>query len=473
MNKNSFQLSMLIVCFSILSGCSSFNRSEFEMPTVEIPSHWQQESNDVTSPALLDEWWKQFNNPQLNSLIESALQTNNDLVLATLTLRKARLKAGLSEDDKLPDLSFSGAFSKEKSFASDDTDTDTDTDNSYGTTTSLSYDLDLWGQLSAAADATQWAAQASFEDRESTAQALVVTVASLYWKIGYLNQRISIAESNIKGIEQIIVLTKYRYDNGSTTQLSVLESTQNRYKQQVSLSQLQQQLTESKNALVMLLNQPQQVAMLSIEKLPEGELPDIASGIPGDLLLRRPDVRSSLYQLKSMLASKDALDASYFPSLTLTAELGTSSSDLVELLQNPIGKLGTELTLPFLNWNKMKLNKNISELDYQTAVINYRVTLYQAFEEVANYIEAKANFHYQGETQQAQYSNAQEVEKIYASKYSAGAIDMIDWINAIEAKRDAQASLLENHYNQFVIQAKLYQSLGGTDIAPKIQSNSN
>ena len=121
----------------------------------------------------------------------------------------------------------------------------------------------------------------------------------------------------------------------------------------------------------------------------------------------------------------------------------------------------------------MKLNKNISELDYQTAVINYRVTLYQAFEEVANYIEAKANFHYQGETQQAQYSNAQEVEKIYASKYSAGAIDMIDWINAIEAKRDAQASLLENHYNQFVIQAKLYQSLGGTDIAPKIQSNSN
>jgi len=466
MNKNSFNLSMLIVCFSILTGCSSLNRSEFEMPKVDIPSNWQQGSDAVTSSALLDEWWKQFNNPELNSLIEGALQTNNDLALATLTLRKARLKAGLSEDDKLPDLSFSGALSNEKSFDSGNSY------NSYSTNTSLSYELDLWGQL-AAADATQWAAQASFADRESTAQALVVTVASLYWKIGYLNQRISLAESNIKGIEQIIALTKFSYDNGSTTQLAVLESTQNRYKQQVSFSQLQQQLTESKNALAMLLNQPQQDAVLSIEKLPEGRLPDIASGIPADLLLRRPDVRSSLYQLKSMLASKDALDASYFPSLTLTGELGTSSSDLVELLQNPVGKLGTELTLPFLNWNKMKLNKNISELDYQTAVINYRVTLYQAFEEVANYIEAKAHYHYQGETQQAQYTNAQEVEKIYASKYSAGAIDMIDWINAIEAKRDAQASLLENHYNQFVIQAKLYQSLGGKDIAPKIPSNSN
>ncbi|MFT6987394.1 MAG: NodT family efflux transporter outer membrane factor (OMF) lipoprotein [Psychromonas sp.] len=467
MNKNSFHLSTLIFCFLILTGCSSLNRSEFEMPAVEIPSNWPQESDSVTSSVQLDKWWMTFNNPELNSLIEGALQTNNDLALATLTLRKARLEAGLSEDDKLPDLSFSGALSNKKYFDSGDTD------NSYSTNTSLSYELDLWGQLAAAADATQWAAQASFEDRESIAQGLVVTVASLYWKMGYLNQRISLAESNIKGIEQIIALTKYRYDNGSTTQLAVLESTQNLYKQQVSFSQLQQQLTESKNALAMLLNQPQQDAMLSIEKLPEGTLPDIASGIPADLLLRRPDVRSSLYQLKSMLASKDALDASYFPSLTLTGELGTSSSDLVELLQNPVGKLGTELTLPFLNWNKMKLYKNISEVDYQTAVINYRVTLYQAFEEVANYLSAKEHYHYQGETQQAQYTNTQEVEKIYASQYSAGAIDMIDWINALEAKRDAQASLLENHYNQFIIQAKLYQSLGGKDIAPKIQSNSN
>jgi NodT family efflux transporter outer membrane factor (OMF) lipoprotein len=466
MNKKLFNLSMIIVCLSILTGCSALKRSEFAMPKVEIPSHWQQESDVVTSSALLDEWWRQFNDPALNSLIEGALQTNNDLALATLTLHKARLEAGLSEGDKLPDLSFSGALSNEKSFAGGATE------NSYSTTTSLSYQLDLWGQLSAAADATQWAAEASFEDRESIAQGLVVTVATLYWKIGYLNQRLYLAKSNIKGIKQIISLTQYRYDNGSTTRLAVLESTQSLYKEQVIFSQLQQLLTESKNALAMLLNLPQD-AMLSIEKLPEGELPDIASGIPADLLLRRPDVKSSLYQLKSMLASKDALDAGYFPTLTLTGVLGTSSADLLELLQNPVGKLGAELTLPFLEWDKMKLNKKISDLDYQTAVINYRVTLYRAFEEVANYLSAKEHYRYQGETQQAQYSNTQEVEKIYASQYSAGAIAMIDWINALEAKRDAQALLLENQYNQFVIQAKLYQSLGGKDIAPKIPSNSN
>lgn len=467
MNKNKFHLSTLTLCFSILTGCSAFNRTEFEMPAVEVPTTWQQQSDRLTLSAPIDEWWKQFNNPELNSLIEGALHTNNDLALATLNLRKARLKAGLSEDDKLPDLSFKAGSSNEKSFDSGDSD------NNYSTTTELSYELDLWGELSAAADASQWAAQASFQDRESAAQSLVVTVASLYWKIGYLNQRLSLAQSNIKGSEQIIELTKSSYANGSTTRLAVLESTQSLYKQQIIVSELQQQLTESKNALAMLLNQPAQDVVLSIEKLPEGTLPDIVAGIPADLLLRRPDVRASLYQLKSMLATKDAVAASYLPSLTLTGALGTSSSDLFELLQNPVGKLGSELSLPFLAWNTMQLNKNLSELDYQTAVINYRVTLYQAFEEVANYLSAREHYHYQAETQQAQYSNTQDVEKIYASKYSAGAIDMIDWINALEAKRDAQASLLENKYNQFVIQAKLYQSLGGEDVAPEIPTDLN
>ena len=467
MNKKLFNLSMLTLGCSILVGCSSFTRSEFEMPSVEIPSHWQQQTNTLIALTSADQWWKQFNNPELNSLIDRALATNNDLALATLTLRKARLNTGLSEDRKLPDLSFSA----ESSNATSLNGTDDDNDNTYSTTTELSYELDLWGELSATADAQQWAAQASKEDREAVAQSLVVTVASLYWKIGYLNQRLNIIQSNINGIEQIITLTKNRYANGSTTRLAVLESTQDLYKQQVSFSELQQQLTESKHALAILLNQPPQDVMVNIDKLPEGTLPEIAAGIPADLLLRRPDIKASLYQLKSTLAEKDALDASFFPSLTLTADLDTSSSKLIELLQNPVGTLGAELSLPFLNWNNMKLNKKISEVEYQTAVINYRVTLYEAFEEVANYLSAKKHYQYQYEIQKTQYSNAQEVEAIYASKYRAGAIDMIDWINALEDERDVQASLLENQYNQFVIQAKLYQSLGGSDIAPEITSN--
>lgn len=471
MKNKLFRLLPLTLCLSLLTGCSLLERSEFVMPETDIPEHWQQGEHSASTTEstaenkIRDKWWEQFNNPELNRLIEQALQSNNDLALVSLTLRQARLRARLSDNDKLPELSFKGAASNEKYFNSGDTD------NSYSTTTSLSYELDLWGELVTTADATQWAAQVSEQDRESTAQSLVVTVATLYWKVGYLNQRINLANLNIEGLQQVIILTKNRYQNGSETRLAVLESTQSLYKQQVTYNELQQQLSEAKNALSILLNRPLEDVLFKINKLPKQTMPDISAGIPADLLVRRPDIKAKLYALKSTLASKDAVVGSYFPTLTLTGSLGTSSSQLIKLLHNPLATLGTELTLPFLNWNEMKLDKKVAQLDYQKAVIDYRVALYNAFEEVANYLSARKHYQYQGEKLHDQYVNAQQIEKIHESQYSVGAINMVDWINAMEERRDAQAALIENKYNQFITQAKLYQSLGGKDIAPAIESS--
>jgi outer membrane protein TolC len=104
------------------------------------------------------------------------------------------------------------------------------------------------------------------------------------------------------------------------------------------------------------------------------------------------------------------------------------------------------------------------------AVVDYRDTIYSAFEEVANLLSTKEHYRYQGSVYQAQYTNAQKIEAIYASKYQNGASDMIDWINAMESRRSIEFSVLQNRYNQFVTQVKLYQSLGGGDIVPTAES---
>ncbi|MDX2422178.1 MAG: TolC family protein, partial [Amphritea sp.] len=147
-----------------------------------------------------------------------------------------------------------------------------------------------------------------------------------------------------------------------------------------------------------------------------------------------------------------------------------SSSSLLNLLHNPIATLGSGIVLPFLEWQEMTLNKDISEVDYQLAVVDYRDTIYQAFEEVANLLTAKQHFDYQGDVYQAQHTNAQAIEAIYGSRYQQGESDIIDWISAMESRRSIETSLLENRYNQFVIQAKLYQSLGGGDIASEAEA---
>ncbi|WP_240131059.1 efflux transporter outer membrane subunit [Shewanella cutis] len=464
----SLKVSVIVISIALLSGCGALMRSDFEPPALQVPEQWQhtQVNDPVNGQVSLDPWWQKFNQPELNQLISQVLSSNNDLTIATLTLQKARLQAGLARDDLYPQLSSNNTASVNKPLEGGSSS------KAFKANLSVSYEVDLWGKVSANIDQAQWTALASLEDRESTAQSLVATTASLYWRIGYLHQRIELSNKSIEHSRQTLALTQRQYASGAVTELNVLESQRSLAGQEASHSQLLQQLVEAENALAILLNRaPGQVAV-EIKQLPDSAVPEIGVGIPADLVGRRPDVKAALYQLRSALASKDATYASYFPSLSLTGSVGESTSELKELLRNPMGSLGAGLVLPFLQWNQMQINNDLADIDYQTAIVNYRKTLYSAFEDVDNAISAKQQYAYQGEKLEQQFSAAAQAEAIYESQYRHGAIGIQNWIDAQENRRSAEAALLENRYNQLITQATLYQALGGSDIAPPLTENS-
>ncbi|MFB2649347.1 efflux transporter outer membrane subunit [Shewanella mangrovisoli] len=460
---STLKVSVIAISIALLSGCGALMRSDFEPPALQVPEQWQH--TQVNGQVSLDPWWQKFNQPELNQLISQVLSSNNDLTLATLTLQKARLQAGLARDDLYPQLSSNNTASVNKPLEGGSSS------KAFQANLSVSYEVDLWGKVSANIDQAQWTALASQEDRESTAQSLVATTASLYWQIGYLHQRIELSNKSIEHSRQTLALTQRQYASGAVTELNVLESQRSLAGQEASHSQLLQQLVEAENALAILLNRaPGQVAV-EIKQLPDSAVPEIGVGIPADLVGRRPDVKAALYQLRSALASKDATYASYFPSLSLTGSVGESTSELKELLRNPVGSLGAGLVLPFLQWNQMQINNDIADIDYQSAIVSYRKTLYSAFEDVDNAISAKQQYAYQGEKLEQQFSAAAQAEAIYESQYRHGAIGIQNWIDAQENRRSAEAALLENRYNQLTAQATLYQALGGSDIAPPIADN--
>ncbi|KPN76173.1 RND transporter [Shewanella sp. Sh95] len=460
---STLKLSVIAISIALLSGCGALMRSDFEPPALQVPEQWQH--TQVNGQVSLDPWWQKFNQPELNQLISQVLSSNNDLTLATLTLQKARLQAGLARDDLYPQLSSNNTASVNKPLEGGSSS------KTFQANLSVSYEVDLWGKVSANIDQAQWTALASLEDRESTAQSLVATTASLYWQIGYLHQRIELSNKSIEHSRQTLALTQRQYASGAVTELNVLESQRSLAGQEASHSQLLQQLAEAENALAILLNRaPGQVAV-EIKQLPDGAVPEVGVGIPAELVGRRPDVKAALYQLRSALASKDATYASYFPSLSLTGSVGESTSELKELLRNPVGSLGAGLVLPFLQWNQIQINNDLADIDYQTAIVNYRKTLYSAFEDVDNAISAKQQYAYQGEKLELQFSAAAQAEAIYESQYRHGAIGIQNWIDAQENRRSAEAALLENRYNQLTAQATLYQALGGSDIAPPLADN--
>ena len=460
---STLKLSVIAISIALLSGCGALMRSDFEPPALQVPEQWQH--TQVNGQVSLDPWWQKFNQPELDQLISQVLSSNNDLTLATLTLQKARLQAGLARDDLYPQLSSNNTASVNKPLEGGSSS------KAFQANLSVSYEVDLWGKVSANIDQAQWTALASLEDRESTAQSLVATTASLYWQIGYLHQRIELSNKSIEHSRQTLALTQRQYASGAVTELNVLESQRSLAGQEASHSQLLQQLVEAENALAILLNRaPGQVAV-EIKQLPDSAVPEVGVGIPADLVGRRPDVKAALYQLRSALASKDATYASYFPSLSLTGSVGESTSELKELLRNPVGSLGAGLVLPFLQWNQMQINNDIADIDYQSAIVSYRKTLYSAFEDVDNAISAKQQYAYQGEKLELQFSAAAQAEAIYESQYRHGAIGIQNWIDAQENRRSAEAALLENRYNQLTAQATLYQALGGSDIAPPLADN--
>lgn len=462
-NITTMKTLALIISTVIVSGCGSLTRTDYEAPPVQVPQNWQQ--THLSGNVNLDPWWYAFNDSQLNQFIAQALQTNNDLAVATFTLKKARLQIGLTNDDLYPQLSSSTSAGVSKRLDGGDST------ESYRTDLSVSYQLDLWGKISADVDQVKWAAMASLEDRESTAQSLVATTASLYWQIGYLKQRITLGERNIEDAKTTLELIQKQYTLGAVDQLDVLEAQRSLASIQAQQSQYQQQLVEANNAFAILFNQPPLDMTAIVKSLPDINMPEITSGVPADLLIRRPDVKAAIYNVKSALASKDSADLEYLPTLTLTGALGGSSQALKDLLSNPIGSLGADLTLPFLEWGDMQNNKAIADVDYQSSIVSYRQVLYSAFQDVENALSARDQLLYQRARLQEQYEASEQAEAIYAARYQYGSTTIMEYLDAQENTRDAEASLLENRYNQFMAQVALYQSLGGNDVAPKIETD--
>jgi outer membrane protein TolC len=162
------------------------------------------------------------------------------------------------------------------------------------------------------------------------------------------------------------------------------------------------------------------------------------------------------------MANVDSTRASYYPTFTLTGNLGTSSTGLLNVLQNPYAALGAGLTLPFIQWNTMKLNVEISKTEYEEAVVNFRQTLYSAFSDVENALSARSRYAEENSLLEESLTLARKAEELAEVRYRAGATALQSWLDTQESRRSAEKSLAENRLNRLKNLMTLYQAIGGT-----------
>lgn len=451
----------------LLTGCSWLRSPPPAEPIV--PTRW---TSDVSSrPAgqrQVQDFWASLGDPNLPAVLEQALRQNHDLKLSGLQMKLSQLQATLTGLSRWPDVSLGANASLSRPLTST-YGASPSTSYSAGMSTSLSYPLDIWGSQLAQRDAANIDAQASESDWQAARLALSVSVTQAYWQLGYQNRVVINAQSDLDNAAETLRLANVRYQAGATSWGDVIFAQQALAGQQSALSQSQQQLTEARFAYAILMGGPPETRYPEPHDLSDTPLPIADAGLPADLLSRRPDVHAAELRVRRSLANADATRLSFYPGLSLTGSIGTSSSTLTDFLANPMGSLAAALALPFVQFNTARITNESARISYEMAVINFKKSLYLALQETENTLSASQYL-----TKQAQYfrdilEQSREAERLTLVRWQQGSTDIKPWLDAQQSRRQAELSLLQNTLARKNNAVELYAVLGGNyhDISVK------
>lgn len=437
---------------ALLAGCTAFHTS-YQRPAVNIEPQWKHAEASSLSPAG-DRWWRRFGDTQLDALVDRVLVRDNDLAAAGLTLRRARLQARFAVTN--PTVGATVITSSVSTLRDPKISMRTDTGSLLA-----SYELDLFGALAAQKSVAAWEARATAQDLESTRLSLIATTVDDYYTVAYLNERVTLAEQSVAYAQKALDLVRVQANAGAASSLEVAEAAQNLASQQAGLHDLVEQRVEARTAVDLLLNGETQIPANELPRLPQGAPPPVDAGLPASLLGRRPDLKATELRLREKLASADQARLSFYPVFSLTGSLGGTSAALGQLFTQPLATVGTELALPFLQFDQLRLALGVSKANYEIAVVQFRQTLYQAFTDVENALSARQQYAAQALALEDSLTNARTVERLDEVRYRAGSITLQVWLDAQETRRQAEVALAQNRLNRLETYVSLCKALGG------------
>lgn len=404
--KNSFQLGgaksrkCLALCFIstflISTGCMTTAHQwrqqgfkvgpNYSRPDAEVSPEWLDDDPAIVSaPIEFAEWWAVFDDPILNTLIESVEYDNLQLKSAAARINGARALTHVARSTLFPQIQAGGAFShaeNSESTAIVFPDTEFDT---WSTGFNASWELDLWGRLRRAVDASDANFCANLENRNAILVTLQGEVANAYLQMRTLQARLEILHRNQELQEQTLDLAQTRFDNGKVSELDVAQAKVNLNATRAAVPSVEEAIRKAQNGLCLLLGRPplsldDELGVAAIPTPPES----VVVGIPADLLRRRPDVRAAERTVKIRSELVGISEASLYPTIALTGSIGLESESLSSLFQsNSItNSIGPNFQWNILTFGRQKNLLKQSKAQLCEAIFDYRNLVLAANREV-------------------------------------------------------------------------------------------
>jgi NodT family efflux transporter outer membrane factor (OMF) lipoprotein len=464
-----------------LAGCSL--GPFYQRPVLDAPPAFRATADTAEAAWPPEEWWRNFHSPELDGLIASARAYNNDLAAAAARIVQADAQVRISGAPLLPAVDAVASDSYRRTgitgsgggsgFSIDPVtggviprsgSTRRYFDSRvYTGALQVSYDLDFWGRNRALAQAAQASAVATRFDQATVALNVVTSVANTYFQVLAGQDRLGVAERNLRDAERILGAFRARLTVGTANALDVSQQEALVAGQRAALPNLRNQIEQQRIALGILTGLPPERLLVvggSLEKLP---LPLVAPGLPSELLARRPDVASAEAQLVAENANVRAARAAFFPSVQLTASGGLTSTVLATITGpgTLVAQLAGNLTQTIFDNGLRRGQLNQAKGRYDELLADYRRAVLQSFTDVEQSLAALRYTTEQEKLERQAIAVAQRSADIARAQLQAGTIDIITSLNTQVTLYNDLDLLTQIRLAQFQSLVNVYKALGG------------
>ena len=442
----------LSLIFVLLAGCAT------SLPTVDadkLPAEPPAEFKEkwtLAAPAEAQprgEWWKAFNDPVLDGLMERANQGNASVRVAAARLAQARAVARITDADRSLQVGVGAGARRAQGIVGGDAGP---ARNLFTAGADLSYEVDLFGRLSHNTEAARRDAQAEEGLLQSTRLLVQASVAQTYLALRAIDSERELVRGTLTAYRETLSLTERRWRAGDVAELDVARSSTEVSATESEALALDRRRAELENALAVLLGEnPSQFSLQDAEW--STALPVIPAGVPSTVLTRRPDVAAAQQSMLAAQSRVGVAKAAWFPNIALTGFGGYASSDIDDLFQwsSRAWLIGALFSLPVLDGGRRKAGVENTSAQLDGAVARYREQVLVAFKDVEDQLAALRLLSEQAEAQARAVSSASRTTSLSGTRYRAGYVSQLELL-------DAQRSELRNRRQELQVRSDRYQS---------------
>jgi NodT family efflux transporter outer membrane factor (OMF) lipoprotein len=444
------------LCAALLCGCADLHIPDYKRPDSPPKPSWSQPPDAIPSAAdtISPEWWKEFRDPYLDSLVAQAIASNFDLKSLAARIDVAHAQIAEARAGALPTLDIGAGASFEKT-------TGQKLIKTYNLGTQVNWDIDVWGQVDKGVQAQTAEFRATEADWRAGYLRLVSDVSTTYFQILQLDEQIDQQQRAVARNEQILSIFQTMYANGLAPETQALRQSAENNRLTKDLMELRRARSVAENALATLLGVPAGDYKLPVGRL-QGrvQIPAVPAGLPSQLLARRPDIVAAEFRVLSAHDLMGAAKLAQLPSISLTARAGTASFALGDLLKSFTFGFLPSINLPAFN-PAIKARAKTSELEIKVVEQDYRRTVMAAFEEIESTL-VNLDAHKQQKAQlQMQVDQLARVQAQTRAQLAAGVVSQLDLFENERSLLAAQLALLASHQQVLSDTVTLYKALGG------------